>query len=139
MNKHIIWTIVIALVIGGLGFWGGTKYGQNGDASGGRNRNLTAAVNLGTGPGNVRGGARGSRLGGGGAVAGEILSLDEQNLVVKLPTGGSKIVFWTKETPLSKNVAAGADDLKVGSRVMVMGTPNQDGSVTARAIELREK
>lgn len=82
------------------------------------------------------GGGPGGRNGG-GLVNGEIISADAQSITVKLRDGGSKIILLSDKTEISKFVAGEAGDLKVGENVMVMGSANADGSVTAQTVQLR--
>ena len=68
---------------------------------------------------------------------GEILSKDAQGITVKLREGGSKIVFLSNTTPVSKSVSGSTQDLVVGTSVVVFGTTNPDGSMTATAVQIR--
>lgn len=70
-------------------------------------------------------------------VAGEIISKDEKSVTVKLRDGGSKIVFYYDGTKIDKFVSGNAADLEVGKNVVVSGTTNFDGSVTAQSVQVR--
>ncbi len=76
------------------------------------------------------------RIMGGGSV-GEVVSKDETSLTLKLLDGGSKIVFLSASTTVNKMTAGSLEDVTSGTSVTVMGTPNQDGSLTASQIQLR--
>jgi len=98
-NKKIIGTIAIVIVVAGLSFWGGMKYGSaKSSASQLANRQGAFAQN-----GGARGGA-GMRGGaGGGLVSGKVLSIDATSMTVELGNGspastqsGSKIVFFSR-------------------------------------------
>lgn len=124
MNKNLIITVLVAVVAAGAGFAGGIKYIQSQRAS---FRGQFAN-------GQVRGqftGRQGFR-----PVAGEVLSVDDKSLTVKLPDGSSKIVVLSGTTVVSKSDTAAASDIKVGDRVGVFGTDNSDGSVTAQSVQL---
>ncbi len=125
MNKKTQ-IIVGFVVVAALSFYGGMKYNQS-----------KAVTNTRTGTGQFAGGQRGTRGGGTGAVMGEILSKDDTSITVKMRSGGSSIVFLTANTPVMKSVAGANTDLAVGQQVMVFGTPNSDGSVTAQSIQIR--
>lgn len=132
--------MAVAVIVGGLSFYGGMKYGQSSSASG--NQGAAAAGFYGAGGRQARAG--GSTAGGagggfsrGGLVAGEILSKDTQSMTVKLADGSTKIVLLSASTAVSKSAVGSTDDLKVGLHVAAMGTVNQDGSVTSETIQIR--
>jgi len=73
----------------------------------------------------------------GGFTSGEIIAKDDKSITIKLQDGGSKIIFLTSNTPVTKNISGSLVDLKVGSAVTVSGTPNQDGSVSAQSVQIK--
>lgn len=118
-------------MVGGLGFYGGMQYGKNGNAA--------VAYGAGRfGPGAV-GGAQGTRAGmmRNGASVGEILSKDDKSMTLKVGDTGSRIIFFSTTTTVTKSVPGSMSDLSVGGYVSVLGTPNQDGSVSAQSIQIR--
>lgn len=125
MNKIIIFS-AIALVIGaGAGFFGGMYYQKS------KNPVFNRQFGNGQGRGNdtfVRGGFR--------PTSGQILSVDDKTMTVKLLDGSSKIVLLNDKTTLNKADAATISDLKVGDTVAVFGQENSDGSVTAQNVQL---
>ena len=138
-NKKIILSVVVCVVIAGISFWGGMKYGQS------KSKNIATSFNrqLQGGQGNFAGrtgGQQGIRNGGavgGGLVSGEILSKDDKSMTVKLSNGGSKIVLISPSTTVEKTVSGATADVVVGGQVMVTGQANPDGSVNATSIQLR--
>lgn len=73
---------------------------------------------------------------GNGQIAGEITSVNDNSITVKMTDGSSKIVILSSSTTVSKSTDAQKSELKVGEKVSVFGTPNTDGSVTGSNIEL---
>jgi hypothetical protein len=135
MKKILPIIIVVAVVIGGSAFFAGYKVGQGGSTTNGRMNGFPTDL---TG-GNIQGfpnGDMGTRNGE-GSVSGEIISKDDNSVTVKLKDGGSKIVFYSEATEISKTVDGMVIDLEVGKTVVVSGTTNQDGSITAKTVQLR--
>jgi len=125
MNKVLI--VVMVIIVGGGAFYGGMKYDQNQASS----KSTTAFQQFRNGAGGRRGGL------GGEFVNGEVISKDDQSVTIKLRDGGSKIVFLSDSTEISRFTAGALSDLEVGNNIIVNGTANSDGSVTAQAIQLR--
>ncbi len=130
-NKIVIAVVVTAVIAGGIGYWGGSAYGKPAQMTPGQFNRMGG---LAGGAGRVRGGAGGAA--GAGFVTGTILSKDAQSITVQMQDG-SKIVFVSGTTQVSKTAAGSLADLIVGERVVVTGTTNSDGSVTASSIQLR--
>lgn len=132
MNKKI--GIIIGIVIAfGVGFFGGEKYAAS-QVSATIRTNGSAGM-----MGQIRFGQFGGRGGmgmNGGAVVGTILSKDAISITVGLQGGGSKIVFVSQGTMISKRETASTTDLGVNDTVIVSGTPNSDGSISAQSIQL---
>lgn len=137
MKTNQIIIIVLVGIIGvGLGFFAGIKYQQM-QASQMR-EGFRSALNS----GNMSGSRPGMRTtqsgprGGGMAVIGEILSVSENSITVKLTDGSSKIVILGSTTAVNKEAAGSKTDLTTGTKVAVFGATNQDGSVTAQSIQI---
>ncbi|MDD5547467.1 MAG: hypothetical protein PHN74_01000 [Candidatus Pacebacteria bacterium] len=140
-KKTLILVIVGVVLIGGAVFYGGMKCGQKSltNRKGINNfSNLTdeqkqaGMQQFGGGAGFAGGGAHN----GGGMVSGEIISKDDKGITVKLKDGGSKIVFIPESTIVTKNAAGSIEELKTGVQVLVSGTANTDGSVSAKSIQI---
>jgi hypothetical protein len=136
MKKDKIIMIAIAVVICGVSFYGGMKYGQS---SANQNDSQSFAGSNGSGQFGGTGGRMrmGGRNGAGGIVAGDIVSLDSTSMTVSLRSGGSKNVLLSQSTEIQKSTTGTYSDLASGEQVMVMGTPNADGSLTAQSIQIR--
>ncbi len=138
MVKKLLPVIIAVLIIGGGAFYGGMKYGQS-------TRPNFALQNLGGQQSSMVGGARLRQgFGGQGFISGEIISKDDpakdgagKSITVKLPEGSSKIIFYSGSTEISKSVSGISNDLETGKTVVVNGTANSDGSITAQSIQIR--
>lgn len=131
-QKSIIITIVVAVVIGGLAFFGGMQY-QKGQTS--------AAFGSGFGArqGGFAGrfGGRAGMMGNGAmATSGKIVSTSGNSITVQLSDGSSKIVNFSSSTRIVKSQTGTPSDLTTGTQVAVFGTTNSDGSVTAENIQV---
>jgi len=138
-NTKVIVPIILVLVGLGAGFFGGIQYrnyqinkARGSFAAGGATgaQRFVGGTRGGTGTGT------GARGGFGGAVTGSILSVDGNSFTVKLADGSSKIVLFSASTTYSNTISAAQTDLKVGGNVMVMGSTNSDGSVTATNVQI---
>jgi hypothetical protein len=85
----------------------------------------------------TRGGFAGRNGAGGGFVAGQIVSVASGTMVVQLPNGNSANVFFSGSTQIIKPQLTSASALTPGAQVMVGGTTNADGSVSAMTIQIR--
>lgn len=106
--------------MGGVGFYAGMKYQQS----------KVPVRQFG------QGGQGQNRVRMGGQVIGEILSMDEKSVTVKLADGSSKIILLSSTTTFSATATGAKTDLKVGVRVAAFGTTNSDGSVTATNVQI---
>lgn len=135
-TNTIILGLILLFLVGGISFGIGYKVanaktklsnfannraGQNGNRMGGQN--------------NPSGGMmRGNRQ-----TFGEVISLDDKTMTIKMPDGSSKTVLLSSTMTVNKSVEAVKTDLKVGSKVAIFGSQNTDGSQTATNIELDPK
>lgn len=137
MKSQILIGVIVAILAGGGGFYGGMKYGET--------RSYSTFTDGGTrqegqGRERPRDGRQirfGNRVGGGDVVSGEILSKDDKSVTVKLRDGGSRIIFFGSTTEVGKFVSGGLGDLSIGTNVFVNGKANEDGSVVAQSIQIR--
>lgn len=121
---------IVALLIGGAaGFFGGMQY-QKGKT----------VANFQAGNGTFQ---RGNRIGvgrpggaNGMAVRGQIISADNNSITVKMMDGSTKIVILGSTSVIAKTTTASASDLVNGANVIVFGTTNSDGSVTAQNVQI---
>lgn len=160
--QKILPVIIIAVLIVGVGaFYGGIKYQQNtrqnffGENLGGQNfRNLSPEERQARlqqfgadGTAAMPGGMRDRN--GAGFASGKIIAKDDKSITIKLPDAnqssdqidqkqsGSKIIFFSESTDIAKSVKGATEDLIVGEQVIINGTQNEDGSITAKSIQMR--
>ena len=132
MNKNFVIGAVVALIIvGGASFYGGMSYAKSstparGSFAGGQFSGTGAA---GTG----RVGARA----GGGFTTGKILSTSKGSVTIQAQNGSTEIVLVSASTPILKSAAGSMSDLAAGTNVVVTGSSNSDGSLTAESIQIR--
>jgi|SRR5665213_1276408 len=130
-NKQMATYIVIAVVALGAGFYGGTSYAASHSA-----RGAGYAANGTRTPGGMMGtGTRGTRAGG--FSSGTVLSKDATGITIKMANGSTEIVLTSPTTSVSKSASGVLTDVTVGASVLVTGTSNSDGSLTASTIQLR--
>ncbi len=130
-NNHIILVVILVIIVAAVGFYAGMKYQQN-------QRGVGFAGRAGAGAGMYRqfAGGAGSPTSNTQAVRGQILSVSNDTMTVKLADGSSKIVILPSSVNISKQTTGSTSDLKTGSVVIVLGTSNSDGSVTAENVAL---
>ncbi|MDO8515889.1 MAG: DUF5666 domain-containing protein [bacterium] len=130
MKKYLT-TIIAAVVVGAVAFYGGMAYGKS---------HATVPAGQGargdfagrTGIGNFTGGGANA-----GFVTGSVVSSDAQSVTVQARDGSSKVIFLSASTKIEKPAAGSVSDLAQGTQIVVTGTANSDGSVTAQSIQIR--
>ena len=146
--KKVLPIIIALIIIGGGTFYGGMKYTENKYPE----KAFSGSVPQNFSPEERQQkiqqmGVRGMGLGSGkigsqtdsGFATGEIISKDDQSVTIKFRDGGSKIIFYSDNTEVSKFVSGTSKDFEVGKSVVINGKTNQDGSITAELIQLRQE
>lgn len=132
-NPILIGGVMLIVGVAG-GFFGGVQYQKTKTPTFGNFRMM------GDRGGNFmqRGGsgAAGSRMAGLNRVMGEVLTVDETTITVKLPDGGSKLILLSDNTKFTKMDEGTKAEVAVGKNISVFGTTNSDGSVTATDVSL---
>jgi len=133
MKKIITIIIAVTIIVGSGAFYGGIKYAQS------TRQNLIPRNNLNGQEfnGNINDIRLRQRFNNQGLAIGEIISKDDKSITLKLRNGGSKIIFLADSTEITKSTKGTLDDLENGKNVVVNGTTNSDGSITAQIIQLR--
>ena len=133
MKKNLILILIALIIVGAGGFYGGMKYGESQVL-----KNLTPEKMR-----NIfqqRGGPvfnqnQGQRQRA-GFLSGQVISKDEKGLTIKLADGSTKIIFLSPSTQVTKAAEAKIEEIEIGKEILVTGTQNEDGSLTARAVQL---
>jgi hypothetical protein len=138
--KRVLVPILIVLVVaaGVGGFFGGRM-------SGGSSTVATQATGT-FGPGRDTSGSGGVSTGGerptgdmavgGGMTAGTIVDKDDSSITVQTEDGNTSIVFYSASTTISETSDASSDALVKGETVMITGSSNTDGTLTATRIQV---
>lgn len=123
----MIVAVVLIVVAAAGGFFGGVMY----------QKNQTSTLSA-TGRGNyaARFGQGGQNAAGFRPVRGQVLSMDNNSLTVKLSNGSTEIVVLSGSTAFMQSTTAALSDVKTGDTVNVVGTANSDGSVTAQQVQI---
>jgi len=133
MKKYLL-ILTILVAVGAGAFFGGMKYAESKTPQRSQQTGANGFGNrTGTGTINRTGGVNGNN----GFVTGQIISKDDKSITVSIRNGGSKIIFYSNATEISKFTNGTIDDIENGKAVMVNGTANQDGSITAQSIQIR--
>lgn len=74
----------------------------------------------------------------GGMINGEVKEIKDNILTIGVGDEGSKLVLFSDSTQVQKTTSGDIEDIKLGIRVVVTGSENQDGSITARSIQITE-
>lgn len=139
MNKK--WLIVAAVVVVAVGagsFWAGMSFGQS---RANQARERLFQERFGGQGGEFPGPFRTPQPGQGGAerfaggILGTIEAVEGNALVVTTQEGAIRVRI-TDTTLVEKYTTVAIGDLETGERVAVSGTRNEDGSYTARSIQV---
>ena len=131
MHKKMMGVGAIGLIVGGvLGYGGATMLARP-----------TAGLAQGARGGFAAGNCGGGMMRGGGAngglLSGTVEAKSATSLTLNTRDGSSHVVLITPATSVSKSVNGTLGDVSVGTTVIVSGTTNSDGSVSATLLQLR--
>jgi len=136
MEKTLLIIIVLAIGIGVIAFYGGMKYGQSLALKNLTPEKMREIFQQRGGPVFTQNQGQGQRA---GFLSGQVISKDENSLTIKLADGSTKIIFLSQLTQISKATEGTREDIETGKEVSVTGTQNEDGSLTARTIQISSK
>jgi uncharacterized protein YneF (UPF0154 family) len=131
MKKNLILILIILIIVGAGGFFGGMKYGESQALKNLTPEKMREIFQQG---GQTFQGQR-QRVGQ-NFVLGQVISKDEKSLTIKLADGSTKIVFFSQSTQITKATEGSIEDIEIGKEISVTGTQNEDGSLTARTIQI---
>lgn len=139
MKKWTIALVVVVVIAVGVGaFFGGrASKGSSAQAATANGQTAGQAAQF-PGSGGAQNGASGANVARlrGGFVSGSIIASDDSSITVQTADGSTKIVLISDSTKISKTEDATKSELTTGEDVVVTGTSNEDGSVTATRISL---
>jgi hypothetical protein len=124
--KQGIWIVLAAVLFGAAGFWGGVTYQKTQSPSG-------AGFAGRFGPPGANG-ANGSRNAA-NVTTGTVIAQDASSITVKTANGGSKTVFVSGSTDVSKQEVLKVTDIKVGDQVGAFGDA-ANGGINARMLQI---
>jgi hypothetical protein len=136
--------VLVALVVASAGFLGGIvvgkHYGSSGSAASAFSRfaagaSATARTGSGSGAGlGGRGGGAGGEFAAGNATIGTIKLIDGSTVYVQTPIGDIVQVSTSAGTKVTASSTVRVKDLQPGETVIVEGSKNSTGGVTAPSI-----
>lgn len=122
--KTAIWVVLAAVLFAAVGFYGGVTYQKTQVSSGFAGR-----------AGGFAGGAGGGARNSANIATGTVIAQDAQSITVKTADGGSKTVFVSGQTRVSKQQVLTSTDIKVGDQVAAFGQA-ATGGITANTVQI---
>ncbi|MBI3887854.1 hypothetical protein HY310_02190 [Candidatus Microgenomates bacterium] len=123
-NQQIVTVLVLAIVAGAVGFFGGMQYQKS--------QTPVPVLNQ----FRRNGGGLGQNNTNNAVVRGEITAADDNSVTIKINDGSSKIVLLAPTTTITEATTAAKTELSTGKQVTIFGVTNTDGSVTAQNVQL---
>ena len=126
MRNTIIWVVLAAVLFGAVGFYGGVTYQKSQATSGFAGR---------FGGGGFGGSSSTGGRAAGNIATGTVIAQDATSITVKTAEGGSKTLFVSAQTRISKQQVLTSADIKVGDQVAGFGTA-ANGGIDARMVQV---
>jgi hypothetical protein len=127
MNKLIVVAVATAVIVGGAAFGGGYAVAKK-SAPALAGRGMMARDGQ-------AGGQQKAQRAASNMANGEVLTVEEGSLTIKLADGGSRIVLLGKDAVVSYCAEAELSTVQPGTSLLATGEANADGSLTARFIQ----
>lgn len=135
MNSKTIIIVSILVIAVGIGaFFAGMQYGKNAGIGAKQYQRFQQGMIGRNGNGFFRRGT--AQNAGETPIRGQIINTGNGTVTVKMQDGESKIIILSGTTQITKSATGSASDLKNGEQILVVGTNNSDGSVTADTVQL---
>jgi hypothetical protein len=119
--------VALCILLSGVSFYAGMQYKMLQNQNGGRMRSFSDRAS-----GQLRGGGFGQNR----PVIGEVVTIDDVSMTVKLDDGSTKIINISPSTRYTRQSEISATDIKSGAKIGVFGLANSDGSVSAQNIQI---
>jgi hypothetical protein len=131
---HIVWGILVVAALA-LGFFWGRHMASGGFAGRGAGA-FALSSSTRAGFAGRSGGFSGGNAGG-GFVSGEVTAIDSDSMTLQLPNGNSQNIFFSSSTQIIEPQPASLAAVKQGANVIITGTADASGNLTATTIQLR--
>ena len=128
--------VMLALLVAAGGIWGGAAL-QRGQGSSSASSSLSSLASLFRGARGATAGTRTAGLGGGAfaaAAAGTVTEVSGSTLYVTNSSGDLVKVTVSATTPVTRDAKSSLGGLQVGDTVVVEGTKQSNGSVSATSV-----
>jgi hypothetical protein len=135
MKNNITVTILLLVIVAAGSFFGGMKYQQTKRNASFVQFNGQQGIR-GNGAGQGQNRFRTGDNGNNRQTMGQIINQDDKSITVKMADSSTKLILLNNNTSVNKSSEGSIGDLKTGDTVVVFGTNNTDGSVTAQSIQL---
>jgi len=135
MKKNLILILIVLIIVGVGGFFGGIKYGQSQALKNLTPEKMREVFQQRRGQLFTQNQGQRQRAGQ-NFVFGQVISKDEKSLIIKLADGSTKIVFFSPHTQITKTIEGSTEDIEIGKEILITGTQTEDGSLTARTIQI---
>lgn len=122
--KQVIGIALAAVLFGAVGFWGGVTYQKTQSPSG------AGGFSGRFGPPGTNGNRSAANV-----ATGTVIAQDASSITVKTAGGGSKTVFISASTDVSKQEVLKGADIKVGDQVGAFGDA-ANGGINARMVQI---
>lgn len=132
---NLIIAIAIMIVVSGTAFYGGTVY-QKSQSTQARGNFAGRDMGQNSTKGVITGNKTQLNRDGSNPVDGQIISIDDKSVTIKLKDGSSNIIMFSDSTVFNKSTVGSKADLVQGVSLMVIGTKNTDGSITAQNVQI---
>lgn len=72
-----------------------------------------------------------------GLTAGEVTAKDDTSITIKARDGSMRKIMLMDSTDVTRSMESSPDEIEVGERVSVVGEMKEDGTLQARAVQIK--